>query len=404
MKSRTLMLGETILLLGVATWLAYSGMNISPNYKHTNSQVEAISEKANLNLTVLNLEKAFPSYTLYPVTGDEEVQLLNFYGNVVHTWKVDATRARLLPNGNLLVVHGSKWGLNHEPWKSLRATVREYDWNGKIVWEYTASDIIHHDVQRLENGNTIFPVREIVPEEAKSKIKDSNRREMEIRSDKIVEVSPTGKVVWEWSAHEHLDLNECGKPGCRNESGAANALDRLSDWTHINTTTIIPENKWYDAGDARFKPGNIITLPRNWWTTFIVDKESKKVVWEYLGDYKGGVSGGHDPYMVEKGLPGEGNILLFDNGRIIHKGESYILEINPSTKELVWVYDMGTDFFSRSAGSVQRLPNGNTFISEDVAGRMLEVTPDKEVVWEFRGQDKTSRAFKYPIGYAPQLR
>ena len=34
-------------------------------------------------------------------------------------------------------------------------------------------------------------------------------------------------------------------------------------------------------------------------------------------------------------------------------------------------------------GSVQRLPNGNTLISESEKGHVIEVTPDKEIVWEY---------------------
>ena len=50
----------------------------------------------------------------------------------------------------------------------------------------------------------------------------------------------------------------------------------------MNSIAPIPENKWYDAGDKRFKPGNIIINPRNIDTIYIVDKETKKIVWEYV--------------------------------------------------------------------------------------------------------------------------
>jgi hypothetical protein len=33
--------------------------------------------------------------------------------------------------------------------------------------------------------------------------------------------------------------------------------------------------------------------------------------------------------------------------------------------------------------SQQRLPNGNTLITEETGGRIFEVTPDREIVWEF---------------------
>ncbi len=101
-----------------------------------------------VGLTVHNKVKAFSGFTLYPEEGNATVKLLSMDGQVVHSWGVDATRARLLPNCHLLVVHGSKWGNKVEPWRSLRRKVREYDWNGKVVWEYEGDEILHHDVRR----------------------------------------------------------------------------------------------------------------------------------------------------------------------------------------------------------------------------------------------------------------
>ena len=68
---------------------------------------------------------------------------------------------------------------------------------------------------------------------------------------------------------------------------------------------------------------------------------------------------------------------------------SRILEINPITKEIVWQY-IGIEsglaswtFSSSFISSARRLPNGNTLIDEGMNGRMFQVTPDGEIVWEF---------------------
>ncbi|MCB0318415.1 MAG: aryl-sulfate sulfotransferase [Bdellovibrionales bacterium] len=369
-----------------------------------NSGLESV--KLNASLKINQQDLVAPGYTLLPVNSTEKVFLVNNQGKVLHYWNFDADRARLLPNGHIIAVHGSKWGMRNDPWKKLRPVVREYDWKGKIVWEFTAPDIAHHDITRLENGNTIFPVRSVISGNYKDIINDDAKRSLQIRSDSIYEVDKTGKVVWHWDAHDHLDLNSCGRRKCKNFSGKANAKDQLADWTHINTTSIIPPNKWYDSGDKRFKPGNIMTLPRNWWMTFIIEKESGEIVWEYGGEYRGGLRGGHEAHMIPRGLPGAGNILIFDNGRDNDGSGSNILEINPVTKKLVWVYDVGKDFDSRSAGSVQRLKNGNTLISEDVGGRVFEVNKQKEIVWELVLHDelRISRAHKYNLDYCPQFK
>ena len=63
------------------------------------------------------------------------------------------------------------------------------------------------------------------------------------------------------------------------------------------------------------------------------------------------------------------------------------MEIDPITKEVVWTYETegyaNIKFFSKTMGSQKRLPNGNTFIAEDNTGRLFQVKPDGEVVWEY---------------------
>ena len=39
--------------------------------------------------------------------------------------------------------------------------------------------------------------------------------------------------------------------------------------------------------------------------------------------------------------------------------------------------------YTLMGGCVDRLPNGNTLITETAKGHFLEVTPDKKVVWEY---------------------
>ncbi len=126
--------------------------------------------------------------------------------------------------------------------------------------------------------------------------------------------------------------------------------------------------------------------------------------------------------MIPKNLPGAGNLLIFDNGgaagygALVHglRGEggeplgtwpntfrmfSRVLEINPLTKQIVWEYkqpklskDLNGDgkilgneklFFSNLMSGAQRLPNGNTLITEADVGRIFEVTNSGEVVWEY---------------------
>ena len=80
--------------------------------------------------------------------------------------------------------------------------------------------------------------------------------------------------------------------------------------------------------------------------------------------------------------------LLFDNGphRLDHSMPfSRVIEVELATKQIVWKYQERREyeFFSPRQSNAQRLPNGNTLICESDFGRLFEVTPEGELVWEY---------------------
>jgi hypothetical protein len=125
-------------------------------------------------------------------------------------------------------------------------------------------------------------------------------------------------------------------------------------------------------------------------------------------------------------------LLVFDNGgasgygfqnpadpdgtRSSRRHYSRVLEINPVTYEKVWEYrapgNQAFRFFSHYVSSAQRLPNGNTMITEGSDGRLFEVTSDGDIVWEyvspFLAEDPPVnngiyRAYRVPYDWVPQL-
>ncbi|RMG39781.1 MAG: hypothetical protein D6719_12510 [Candidatus Dadabacteria bacterium] len=359
--------------------------------------------------------KVYRGFTLLPLSGNDQVWLLDNAGRVVHGWNVDADRARLLPDGHILVIHGSKFRAGVKPWKQLRPTIAEYDWDGKLVWEYIAEDVIHHDASRLENGNTIFLVKVNLPDSLLEAVRSPYRRLVGLRGDIVLEVDQQGREVWRWQSWDHFDLNYCGIRTCEErikmygggvKKGKKRALRKLRDWTHFNTVSVLPDNRWYRAGDKRFKPGNVLVMPRNFWQMYIIDRNSGEIVWKYRGTYRGGLSAAHDPKMIPEGYPGAGNIIVLDNGAGLREGqnESMVLEINPSNGRVEWKYEDGKNFFTRTRGGIQRLKNGNTLISSDMTGRVFEVNRQGEIVWEFRAPHPTSRATRYGLNYCPQFK
>ena len=77
------------------------------------------------------------------------------------------------------------------------------------------------------------------------------------------------------------------------------------------------------------------------------------------------------------------NIHKLAGGNILaaHEGEGAVREVDPAGR-VVWEYT-GVE----NAGDALRLPNGNTLISCGTQKRIIEVTPDKEIAWEFGARD-----------------
>ena len=206
------------------------------------------------------------------------------------------------------------------------------------------------------------------------------------------------------------------------------------DWLHINSATYVGPNRWYDSGDQRFAPDNVIISSRQASIVAIIARDGK-LVWQIGPDFTrseeqkaiGQIIGQHHAHMIPKGLPGAGNIMIFDNGGssgygapspialngqgIYARSNSRVLEIDPVTLKLVWSYS-AMNFFSFNISSAQRLPNGNTLITEGFPGRVFEVTGEGEIVWEYmvapaktgRKSNATYRAYRIPYGWVPQLK
>ena len=344
--------------------------------------------------TIYKPDRCLNGYTI--IFGGLQVKLVDMNGRVAHGWELDTSmhrhgtdRAHLLKNGHVLVSRGGM--------TSTDGMIDEYDWDGNLVWRYFPEGKVpherlmgpHHDVWRKENGNTLLICREAVPEAYLREVRNPLWQNQTICGDTILEMNPDGEVVWEWHSHGHLDINHYRLLASPNWfAGPDNST--VVDWTHINTVRDLPENPWFDQGDPRFRPGNVMISPRQLDTVYIIDRDTKDIVWAYSGDYFGGISGQHEPYMIPKGYPGAGHVMIFDNGAspwkdLGHAGMSYVLEVNPVTKELVWVYNDHLRFHSTYTSSAQRLSNGNTLICESAAKRVFEVTPECETVWEYVG-------------------
>jgi hypothetical protein len=217
-------------------------------------------------------------------------------GREVHSWPgVRVTgRARLSRDGRLLVI-----GTDDQ--------IKEYDWSGelmRVVPLANEGDLPHHDVIELENGNTLVLA-----------LRDRDE------GNYLREVNREGGLAWEWRAIDHRDAFPDWNLGDR-------------DPTHINSIRELPANRWFDDGDVRFRPGNILVSARNLNTVFIIDKVEGTVVWRYSDR----LVHQHEVSMLEKGLGDAGLILVFNNGRkdLFEDRGSAVLLVEPVKGEVVW--------------------------------------------------------------------
>lgn len=415
--------------------------------------------------TIYKPEKCFSGYTIFQAK-EVGALLIDMSGAEVQLWKnLHGFPNKLLPGGHVmghLAERNNKYGMQDQ------TDLVQVDWDGNIVWKFDQYEYIedpgeepqwmarqHHDYQRegnpvgyytpgmdpkVDSGNTLIL--------SHKNLHNTDITDKRLLDDVIIEVDWNGDVIWEWVLSEHFDefdFSEEAKNIMFRDPNYRAAGGGMGDWMHINSMSALGPNRFYDAGDERFHPDNIIWDARETNIIAITDKQSGKIVWSIGPDYNtspelrelGWIIGQHHAHMIPRGLPGEGNILVFDNGGWAGYGApnpgaptgaknalrdySRVLEFDPVTLKIVWQYTPteagylqpvdASRFYSPFISSAQRLPNGNTLITEGSGGRLIEVTKDHELVWEYISPywgkqmniNMIYRAYRVPYEWVPQL-
>ena len=362
--------------------------------------------------TIYDPKLAYSSFVVFGGP-DHKTHLIDMDGHEVHSWNYAGFPSEILDpavtrgaKGHVLVqlATDERPGAGvvpNMPAEFRNRTIGEIDWDGKTVWSWGdaapgGAAHQHHDWYRLPNGNTLVLANALVAA--------PGFKIPKILDDVIYEVTPAGAVAWKWAASDHLD-----------ELGFTPAQLELlhnpptPDYLHVNNMTALGPNRWFDAGDARFNPDNILIDSRNANFIIIIDKKTGKIVWRIGPNFPKAkpssdvprpidqLSGQHDAHIIPEGSPGAGDLLVFDNqGEAgyppvplgVNSG-SRILEIDPVKQRIVWQYSAETSgsagwtFYSSFISSARRLPNGNTLIDEGMNGRFFQITPQGKIVWEY---------------------
>ncbi len=414
-----------------------------------------------VGVTICKPDKVYPGYTvLNPLRATPHgVPLIDMNGTVVHKWmNVEGQPAKVLPGGKLLATAVYYDPANWISRKTEGATVVELDWDGKVLWEFDKyeerpvtpemvrksgatfwSSNAHHDFQR--EGNPVGYHAPGLEYKAGGNTLIAGAKKVGAKETATLYiVDKDGKMIWEWIFNDHAaEMKEKG----------------IADFQ--NTASWLGPNKWYESDPvkyAAFHPDNIITDDGQE-VIYIIDRKTGSVAWQVgpkyekdsplrslgmrlpEGGFKGLAAGGmlHHAHMIPKGLPGAGNILVFNNGLPY----SQVIEFDPVTQRKAWEYSglalgygpnhsLAHSFFSATISGAQRLPNGNTLICEGNGGRIIEVTKELETVWEYivpfmwygtasgfgdkdpahtnrvKPTNSTYRAYRVPYDYAPQVK
>ena len=197
---------------------------------------------------------------------------------------------------------------------------------------------------------------------------------VEYVTSKIYEFDEEGNIFFEWSLIDYIEelgfKVESAKVK-RNKDGLFNMRDKHFVCNGVNK---IPKN---NLNDERFKEGNYLVSERKDGFIFVVDKDTKHIVW-YTNGKELGYHSSHYPHMIPLGLEGAGNILFYNNG-LMTTSTSSIIEFNPLTKKIVFEYE-SEEIKSAFRGSVQKTIEGTYIICASEKGALVEVDKNKNVL------------------------
>lgn len=321
------------------------------------------------------LSRSHSGLNLYVSGHRPEAMLIDMQGEVLHRWQRDYLevfpqqrqaqrnpneafwrRVHLFPDGSLLAIHD---GL----------AIVKLDKDSNVLW--ARHNNAHHDLDVLPNGDIYTLTREarIIP------------RVMEdtgVLEDFVVVLSAGGQLK---STVSLLEAMERSEP----EHQWRPAWYRLwkieeerklasppTDLFHTNSIAVL--DGAHSSTLPEFAAGNLLLSFCHLEMIAVMDPQTQAITWSRYGEW----ALQHDPNLTARG-----GLLVFDNNW--RRRQSRVVETDPRSGEVLWQYigDEKDPFWSRTCGAAQRLPNGNTLISESDGGRAFEVTAGGDIVWEF---------------------
>ena len=211
---------------------------------------------------------------------------------------------------------------------------------GAVVWKLKQN--IHHSVFHAEDGTFWVPLW-----------------------DDVAQISPEGELMRRISIPQLVKKNDLH--GILFFQSPSLPSDRHTNDVELLSTEMAAAFPLFEAGD-------VLLSMRNLNLVMVFDPDTEVIKWYQHGPWLRQ----HDPDF----LP-DGTISIFNNRTDF--GSSNIMIIDPVTRQVEIAYK-GTrarPFYTAIRGKHQYLANGNLLITSSQAGRVFEVTPAGEIVWEY---------------------
>lgn len=367
-------------------------------------------------------------YFLYTPLNSKSTFLLDDCGNLINSWTSTYTAGvsqELGPDGSLFrcgLVHPPKFG------PGCGGVIEKFDWKGNITWTFELADsmqTLHHDIKIMPNGNILAIVWERKsPAEQLAKGKKPELADVDLWSERIIEIKPTGKttsdIVWEWSPWDHVVQDYDKK---KSDFGVPKDAPHLfdinftagnyQDWFHFNsvdynqeldqiivnahstdefyiidhsTTTVEAAGhsggRYNSGGDILYRWGNPMAYGSG-------DSSSKRLFKQ------------HHAHWIKAGYANAGKIMVFNNGQnrgsikystidIIDPPQSapgvYIKEpgkaYGPTNQFIAYQAPNKTDFFAQNLSGMFST-NAGILITSGPQGKFFEVDSQGNELWRY---------------------
>ncbi|MCB1783127.1 MAG: aryl-sulfate sulfotransferase [Alphaproteobacteria bacterium] len=355
----------------------------------------------NLNkkgVVIYNKNKAYDGYTFLIQAPEQKAYLVDMNGKIVHSWTIPLDKVldkiqpylknyardiisnkeniswrgtHLYPNGDLLFTYATAT-------TPAGITLVKLDKDSNMIWK--APILAHHDVDVAPDG-TIYTLTQKISDQP---LPGYEHLGAPVIDDQVTVLSDEGKVLKNISildAFKNSDYYSEVIPYLTNKDRCCDvnlSSAKVGDILHANTVRVITAEKAAATHHPLFKADDLLISLREFDIIAVLDPKTEKIVWALRGFWR--VQ--HDPDITD-----DGHIILFDNEGDQREDpkRSRIIEIDPLTNQITWSFDGTKDetFHSLICSRTQSLPNGNVLIVSFLDGEILEVTRDKEIVWEY---------------------